>query len=187
MRTILSFFILFLLSSSVIAQKTSVLLFGNISFYHDKNTMYGNNNSSSVFGFTPGVGYGFSDNWTAGVNLGYSKYKNSYTSHSYSVGPFVRYTQKVSEIFSAFGQLSGDYFKTTYSADPDYHGVRVNLLPAIELNIKNGLAVNLNIGGIYFESTKVDGIKGSSNRLSLNLGSGATIGFSKRFGKKSSN
>lgn len=120
MRTILSFFILFLLSSSVIAQKNSVLLFGNISLYHDKSTMNGNDYSNSSFGFMPGIGYGFSNNWTAGVNLGYLKYKNSYTSHSYSAGPFVRYTQKISEIFSAFGQLSGDYFKTTYSADPDY-------------------------------------------------------------------
>jgi hypothetical protein len=181
MRTIIPFFIFLLLSCSVIAQKNSVLLSGNIYFQHDKNTAYGNDNSSSNFGFMPLIGYGFSDNWTTGLSLGYVSYKDNYKSHTYSAGPFARYTHRISDIFSAFAQLSGSYYKRTFSADPDYHGLDINLIPAIELNIKNGFAVNLNLGGLYYESTKVDGVPGSSNRLSLNFGSGVAIGFSKRF------
>jgi hypothetical protein len=181
MRTIISLFVILLLSFTATAQKKTILLAGNIYFQQDKNRSYGNDNSSSNFGFTPLIGYGFSDNWTAGVALGYEKYKSNYKSHTYSAGPFARYTHQISEIFSVFGQLSGTFYKRTYSADPDYHGLDINLIPAIELNIKKGFAVNLNIGGVYYEYTKVDGVPNSSSRLVLNFGSGVTIGVSKRF------
>jgi hypothetical protein len=166
------------------AQKGSVLLYGNIGYSSEKNSVDGSNGTSKAFGFSPGVGYQIADKWTLGLNLGYETYHNGYTSKKYSVGPFVRYTKQLSEIFSLFAQIQASYSINNFSSDPTSKYINIDAFPAIELNLGKGFALNFNFGGIRYQSAKVKGKSGSYDRLNLNIGSGAGFGISKRFGTK---
>jgi hypothetical protein len=165
------------------AQKGSVLVYGNLGYSSEKNSVDGSTGTTKTFGFSPGVGYQVADKWTLGLNLGYQKYRSGYTSNKYSAGPFLRYTKQISELFSFFAQIQATYSINDFSADPTSTSINVDAFPAIELNLGKGFALNFNFGGIGYESIKVKGKSGSYDRLNLNIGSGAGFGISKRFVK----
>jgi len=169
------------------AQKGSILLYGNVGV---SSTKEADDDKTSSFNINPGVGYQFTDNWTAGVNLGYgqTKYNPSgigatSTSKDYNAGVFARYTKPLGSIFSIFGQANVGYVGTDFDGGKS-NGFGANVFPAVALNVHNGFALNFSFGGISYETTKVKGASESRNAFALNFGQQAHIGISKNFGGK---
>ena len=167
------------------AQKGSILLYGNVGI---SSTKEADDDKTSSFNINPGVGYQFTDNWTAGVNLGYgqTKYNPSgigatSTSKEYNAGVFARYTKPLGNIFSIFGQANVGYVGTDFDGGKS-NGFGANVFPAVALNVHNGFALNFSFGGISYETTKVKGASESRNAFDLNFGQQAHIGVSKNFG-----
>ncbi|MEX6686087.1 hypothetical protein QTN47_01195 [Danxiaibacter flavus] len=175
------------LAAGAKAQKGTTLLYGNV----DLTTM----KDYSQVGFNPGVGFGFGENWTVGANLGIYAAKDK--NPGFQAGPFLRYTKKLSEVFSLFGQLNAGYANVEgvftgnmngfpmVDGNPELkgNGFGANITPAIFINVKNGFGVNINFGGIGFESFKYDG-SSSASTFGLTFGRGAGLGISKTFGGK---
>src|SRR5688500_12343054 len=90
------------------AQKGSILLYGNVGVSSTKDA---DDDKTSSFNVNPGIVYQFTDNWTAGINLGYGQSKlnpsgigATSTTKEYNAGIFGRYTKPLGSIFSLFGQ-----------------------------------------------------------------------------------
>lgn len=185
--------------SLLFAQKNTLLVFGNVGYHN--TTHQGTDNKESSFNFNPGVGYQFSDHWTAGIradinsaksdnfiNTGIGvtpiKYKYSET----GVGPFVRYSKSLSDIFSVYGQVEAGFGsgKDKYNGvtATKYTGFRSNLFPAIGINLHKGFALNADFGGLSYNTSKVKGTSGSTNTFDFTFGSTIKIGVSKNFSFK---
>ena len=169
------------------AQKGSVLLYGNVGI---STTKEADDDKYTTFQLNPGVGYQFTDNWTAGVNLNYGYNKAnpsgpgaSTTSKNYGAGLFARYTKPLGGIFSLFGQANAGYVGTDFGGNKT-NGFGIEVFPAVALNVHNGFALNFSFGSIGFESTKAKGVDGSNNDLWLNFGQQVNFGVSKNFGGK---
>jgi len=171
------------------AQKGSILVYGNVGFNSDKDAA---ENKESSFSINPGVGYQFTDNWTAGVNLGYSQTKNNpavvgaptSTWKGYNAGVFARYTKPLGSIFSIFGQGNAGYLGGEDFTGVKSNGFGVEVFPAIALNVHNGFALNFSFGGISYASTKTKGASESRNEFRLHFGQQVSAGISKNFGGK---
>ncbi len=175
------------------AQKGTTLLYGNFDFQARKDY--------SQIGLNPGVGFGLNDNWTVGANLGMYAGKGQYP--GFQAGPFVRYTKKLSDVFSVYGQLNAGYsnvagtFKSGGASISNFGGnpavnsfsqgkgnaFGANITPAVFINVKNGFGINVNFGGIGFENYKPNG-GSSSNNFGITFGQGMGLGISKTFGGK---
>ncbi len=169
------------------AQKGSILLYGNVGV---SSTKEADEDKTSSFNINPGIGYQLTDNWTAGVNLGYgqTKYNPSgvgatSTSKEYNAGLFARYTKPLGGIFSIFGQANAGYAGADFGGGKS-NGFGANVFPAIAVNVHNGFALNFSFGGISYASTKTKGASESRNEFDLNLGQQANFGISKNFGGK---
>jgi hypothetical protein len=184
MRNILLILFLSAITISTVAQKGSTLLYGNFTYQYLENHIYGSGQGSNL-SINPGIGYGLSNQWTAGLNLAFGLFKNnSEEAYTYGAGPFIRYTHPLSEIFSVFAQ-----FETLYAIEESQSGYEskklyAGLFPAVEMNIKNGFALNLGFGGIGFTRFITTGVPGNTNTLGVQFGSGMNFGVSKRFGRK---
>lgn len=186
------------LAAGVSAQKGTTLLYGNF----DMATM----KDYSQVGFNPGIGFGFGQNWTVGANLGVYAAKNEHP--GFQAGPFLRYTKKLSEVFSLIGQVNVGYSNVGgvfagVSADAksatsglfgnlpsvegtgfgNYTAIGANVTPMIFINVKNGFGVNINFGGIGYENGKYKGEDGQGV-FGVTFGRGAGLGISKTFGGK---
>ncbi len=83
------------------AQKESLLIYGNGGVSLSKSEGQQASNKTTQVNFSPGVGYQFNNNWTAGVYVGYSYYKsNDQKFYNLEIGPFIRYTKILSNILS---------------------------------------------------------------------------------------
>ncbi len=182
------------LTQAANAQKGSILLYGNIDAGSNKDNNVSSTNSS--FDFNPGVGYQFSNNWTAGLQLaiGSSKYDNgsgTVTKNSnFNVGPFLRYSKSLGDIFSVYGQLNVDYLSSkvqntvsSITTSVTTSGVMAGIVPAISVNVHKGLALNFNVGGLSYQTTKASSAK-SVDKFVFNFGQQVGIGISKNFGGK---
>jgi Outer membrane protein beta-barrel domain len=179
------------LITSANAQKGSVLLYGEADVSTSKTAA--NVKSSSVI-FAPGIGYQFNDNWTLGVAFGIGSVKEEIAAATgyydktsvISVGPFLRYTKPLNNLFSAYGQLDLDYISTKRTpfggAETKEDGFQGTITPAIALNVKNGFGIYFNIGGISYQTTKVDGAAEEANQFDFTFGKTVGIGVSKNFG-----
>jgi hypothetical protein len=193
------------------AQNGSLLVYGNVNFASNTDSFAFKSNSYSI---NPGIGYQFSDHWTAGINIAFGGTKseipinssattipsgNYNTTKFFNIGPFLRYTYSFNSIFSLYGQ--GEFNSISGSTSPyaliggTYKGYSMDLFPAIGVNIKNGFAINLSFGGIYYQSKTYSGQyynaqpgnippTSSSSQFVVTLGQGATFGISKNFGMK---
>ncbi|WP_346237808.1 outer membrane beta-barrel protein [Niabella insulamsoli] len=184
----------FLMAVAANAQKGTVLVGGNTSFSTLKNQHVFINDQfysisrSTNFAINPFVGYQFDKNWTAGVTGSLDWTKEKYVSPmnyagrhtSYGFGPFVRYTHQLSDIFSLFGQLEGQYKRTDGS---DLRGVSSKLFPAVFINVKNGFGLNLDFGGIEYEMSSYKHAPANlrSGQFGVNFGKTFNIGISKNF------
>ena len=121
-RSILTIFILFvLIASNVFSQealkKGSYSLSGSISFSSGTNSARSNETDYLNFLITPGLTYFFIDYLSAGINLSYGYYENTWKSgtqefkniyRSVSIGPVIRYYFS-SETFIPFLETSYRY------------------------------------------------------------------------------
>jgi hypothetical protein len=163
------------------AQKNTLLVYGNLDVLSDKEGSVKN----STFSISPGIGYQFTDNWTAGLNLaaGNTKYGVAgVKTSSFGVGPFIRYAYPLSDIFAVYGQFNANVLSGK-TAGLKSNGFQGTLFPAIGVNLKNGFALNFNFGSLGFGSNKVKGMEKTTN-FGLSFGSGAGFGISKNFGLK---
>lgn len=167
------------------AQTGSVLVGGNVGIET-------NSDDESTLSFSPYVGYQFSKNWTAGVAFDYASQKEEdagmeLKASAIAVGPFVRYTQPISDIFSVYGQLSAQYASAKTEFDGTTlgkaSGFGLNLYPAVFVNVKNGFGLNFDFGGVTYASLKPEG-GSSSSAFQFNFGKTVNIGISKNFGGK---
>jgi len=190
------------------AQKGTFLVMGSVGFESVKNSFGVNETKNNVFTFSPKVGYQVNDNWTFGIeaSVGGSKEEtltvngggflvtNTTKNTGVSVGPFARYTQPISEIFSAYvdmgiGFQSGKVTNETPAPFPPFptlttttkgDGIYVGVTPAIFINVKKNFGLNFSIGGLGYETFNYDG-GSDNNRFYLNFGQTVNIGISKNF------
>jgi hypothetical protein len=189
------------------AQKGTYLVAGSFGFGlgsgHQSNGF--SEDKSNYFNISPRIGYQYNENWTAGIQTSFSTNNNETKdfnsnivyyrkSNDYNIGPFIRYSKKLSELFSLNGDLSTvlSFGKSTSSiSTPNSNsnsnstqGFNVGFSPSIYLNIKNNFGLNFGLGGIYYGSSKgidTNRINTNSNGFNLNFGQSVSIGLSKNF------
>jgi hypothetical protein len=185
------------------AQKGTVLVSGNVSFWSDKNSNQGSESKGENFNFSPKVGYQLKDNWTVGAEAGFSSSKNEYTylenasnnqeriTKNFSAGAFVRYSKSLSQTFLLYADLGAGYktlkeTSTNSFSDPvtyttTFDGVYANFAPGLFLNIKNNFGLNFGIGGLTYSNTKSDQNNGKNSNFYFNFGQSFNVGISKNF------
>lgn len=192
MKKLFTFSFLMISMVTVKAQSGTVLLGGDVSYSSTKGPSFGGDYKSNNVSFDPYVGYQFNDNWTAGIVAGILNAKqeqngNNQKQSSFNAGPFLRYTQNLSDIFSLYGQLEGRFgsvkTKNNGTTIGESNNTAVNLYPAAFINLKNNFGLNFNFGGLSYSGTKPKG-GDATNTFSINFGKVATIGISKNFGTK---
>jgi opacity protein-like surface antigen len=168
------------------AQKGSILVYGDLGAHTVKQP---NDDKTTEFSINPGIGYQFSDHWTAGIAGGYghSKVEPStgaeQKSNTYRAGGFGRYTYVFSSIFSLYGQ--GDvYYHGQKIEDVKSNGFGAAITPAVGINVSKGFALNIGFGGISYETIKIKDADNSTKTFDVNFGKNVTIGVSKNFGGK---
>jgi hypothetical protein len=179
-KILLAAFMMAGLAITANAQKGSILLFGNVG------ASTTNNNGGGSFNINPGIGYQFCDNWTAGVEGGYSYTDRGSITKMYTAGAFLRYTKPLVGIFSYYAQLDAVYQGQKVlsgSNSFNFNGFDAKITPAISMNVKNGFALNFGIGGLEFNTSKGNftGAQ-SSGTFSFTVGQQFNIGISKNFG-----
>jgi hypothetical protein len=169
------------------AQYRSVLVYGNAGVGSNKNAAGTKTFNGS---FNPGVGYQFSNELTAGLNLGIGS--SSITPmggtaakiSNLSFGPFVRYTKVLSNMFGVFGQANVGINSNRAAGTATGSGVYANIQPSAYVNLKNGFALNFTFGSLGFGTQKATGATTSSSGFGLDFGTGAGFGISKNFAAK---
>lgn len=181
-----------LLTSLIIhahAQQGSILLYGAVAYSSVTSNLGGSNKASA---FAPGIGYQFSHDWTAGVDLSYAHLNDGTNSDNLlAVGPFLRYTKTISDLFSIYGQMDIHYDHNSFgsSGETPENGFDFKLFPAVFINLKKGFGLNFDFGGLEYQSLTqkpAAGFPGASNQVlntfAFTFGEGITIGISKNFG-----
>lgn len=175
------------------AQAGSILVFGDLGIHATKDSTK-NPTKTLDFNITPGIGYQFNNNWTAGIYLGFesssSKPDNGKRSsyNTISGGLFGRYTCRLSDIFFVYGQAQVGYYGGKARFDGETidksgtSGFQASLVPAIGVNVHNGFALNFGFGGLGFMTAKHDGADYSYSELDFNFGQQFHFGVSKNFG-----
>ena len=188
-KVLVAAFALVSLTASV--QEGTLLVAGDVNLGTSKTPSAPNDIKSTNLSLNPTVGYQFNENWTAGVKaeIGSSKYTSNTNvvskSSSIGVGPFVRYTKTLSNIFSLYGQLEGMFGTNKSNGTKTSTSTNVNLFPAVYVNVKNGFGLSFSFGGLGYSSNKPTGGK-ATNSFGINFGQTANIGIQKNFslGKK---
>ncbi|MBS1496588.1 MAG: outer membrane beta-barrel protein [Bacteroidetes bacterium] len=175
------------------AQTGSVLVGGDVDFKSITTPSGSNDIKQNIISFNPTIGYQFTDHITAGITGAVSSDKTTQGNVENKItglsgGPFIRYAEELSNIFSVYGQLQATFGtnKNTSVAGPisttsKSNSTSVDLFPAAFINLKNNFGLNFNFGGISYNSVKPSGQK-STNTFDVNFGKVATIGISKNFG-----
>jgi Outer membrane protein beta-barrel domain len=181
------------------AQKGTYLVSGNVSFWSNKDSNRASESKFDNFNFSPKVGYQFKDNWTVGVETGFSSSKNKYTyqenesnnqeriTKNFSAGAFVRYSKSLSQMFLLYADLGAGYknLKETntnsFSSTTTFDGFYMSFAPGLFLNIKNNFGLNFGIGGLTYSNTKSNQNNASNSNFYFNFGQSFNIGISKNF------
>lgn len=179
------------------AQAGSILVFGDLGIHTTADTAK-EPNRTFAFNITPGVGYQFNKNWTAGIFLHYDvvNFKPGGTpsiksgERTYGGGLFGRYSCPIGEHFFIFGQAQAGYFSSRATLDGEgvdhtgESGFGVALFPAVGVNVCHGFALNFGFGGVsYLNQRHEDSDNGYSN-FDLTFGQQFNLGISKNFGGK---
>lgn len=177
------------------AQKGTVLVSGSISYWSMKESGDGFKTTNNNFGFSPKVGYQFTDNWTLGAEAELSFREDKYTnqemkSNSYSAGAFVRYSKPLSDLFFIYADLGAGYSGTKSKSDYDFsdpyvvktkaNGFYAAIEPSVAINLKKGFALNFSVGGLDYYSRNVDNGNKESN-FYFTFGRSFSAGLSKNF------
>ncbi|PJJ48407.1 hypothetical protein [Hymenobacter chitinivorans] len=166
----------------------TVSLGGSVGYSRDKSTTSGTYNNqtystettSSQFHFTPSVGYFFADNLAIGLSLGYSSYREPYSTYTPApgvvraeldpttvvrVGPYVQYYKMFTEQFGVVGTLAGGFQKAktydyvnngTLISEQKGSGLYAGLTPSIVFFPIPKLGLSASIGGLGYESMDFD-------------------------------
>jgi hypothetical protein len=133
---------------------------------------------------SPGVGFNILPNLAIGVDAYYTASRTTYDkktlgsfpnidqvkTYDYGVGPFVRYTQPLSQYFFAFGQFSAHYIKgretfrtvtaqiggNSYVKDDNYKGFDVSFVPAVGAMLTKTWGLTFSVGGVGYQYMKWD-------------------------------
>jgi hypothetical protein len=171
------------------AQKNTLLVGGNVSLTTQKVPDLSDGIKTTVFTFSPTVGYQFNNNWTAGIVADAASSKETQGSREtkisgVAVGPFIRYTHNLSNLFSVYGQFETKFggIKETHESGTAFKSstAEINLFPALFVNFKNSFGLNFNIGGISYTNIKPKDFDGT-NSFNFNFGKTVNIGISKNF------
>lgn len=185
------------------AQKGTVLVLGDVSFWSNKDSNQASDSKTENFSFSPKVGYQFKDNWTVGVETGFSSSKNEYTflenlpnnqeriTKNFSVGAFVRYSKSLSQMFLLYADLGAGYNNSketyTYLSYPQnnekntFDGFYTSFAPGLFLNIKNNFGLNFGIGGLTYSNVKSNQNNAIDSNFYINFGQSFNVGISKNF------
>lgn len=173
------------------AQKGSFLVYGNGAVSHTSDdAAFVNSVNRTDWRINPGIGYQLSQHFTLGLQGSYHR-----SDYQWSLGPFVRYTQPLTKIFSFYGQIdlsytSRDVSLTTYtnpspgivmpmSVADRTDGFRTAITPAIMMNVYKGWAFNLATGGLNFTTESARNYSNTSTDFNLTLGQQFVFGVSK--------
>lgn len=175
------------------AQAGTILVFGDAGISATKEAAE-KPDKELKFNVTPGVGYQFTKNWTAGIYGNYS----SQTVHpdggersgdvNFGGGVFGRYTHTISPIFFLFAQArvgynAGHAIVAGEKLDGSEHsGIEAGLFPAVGVHVINGFALNFSVGGVNFASSKMKEADYSASSFNLTFGQQLNFGISKNFG-----
>lgn len=165
------------------AQKNTFLVYGNVDLGYQMDR---DDNRAKGFALNLGVGYQFSHNWTIGVEGGYNTFRvrpdgvdDWALSDAYRFGPFVRYTKPVNKIIATWVQAGvsavGGYTGTTDTRvrTTKYTGTYSYIKPGVSVFFCDRWALNFDLGGIEYASTK--------NRGDVNRDNSFNIGFGQQF------
>lgn len=162
------FFALILLFSTTVIANAQIVVGGSIGFNSsggsiDANGHTSDKNNVSNFTFSPMVGYFFSENFLAGVELGVTSSRNenpsastTTTTSSFGLTPYARYYAFRMNKFSIFGQaelgLSFGKEKTkigsTTNDGPKTSTFSLMVFPGIAYDISDRLELQAAIGGL---------------------------------------
>lgn len=167
----------------------SILVYGDAGF---STVNEFNNDKNITWNVSPGIGYQFNRNMTAGINVSWSQLSTQAAGapdptviNRYNLGAFYRYTHPISNTFFAFAQFNGGYqgTYTTLGGVPAFAeatGFYGNITPAIGVHVGKGVALNFAFGHIGYQSETMDA-PGSPNRsgFDVTFGQQFNIGVSK--------
>jgi opacity protein-like surface antigen len=195
MKKTILFLLTLLFSTQLFAQvKNQVLLYGNLGGSFAKNEF---GEKSTNFRIAPGVAYNITDHWAAGITGMYSFHSDVDTgaipfktkSGDWAVGPIVRYTKPLGELFFIYGQLELTYGQQSAVIvngvtlpKPDAYRLSANFYPSVGLNLNNGFALNFAFGGLNYTYSKTKALPDAGQQVVLNFGSAFQFGVSKFFG-----
>ncbi len=193
-KTILFILALIFCTQSFAQSQAQILIYGNLNGSFEK-TEWGQKNY--WLNINPGAGYHISDRIAVGIQGKYGTNGSQDTGiivlkssqSNWSVGPFVRYTRPLGEVFFIFGQLDLGYGmqgmgKVNGVKIPNMETMELsaNFYPSVGLNIHEGLALNFAFGGLNYKYRKTESVPSGSHQANLNFGSAIQIGFSMFFG-----
>lgn len=174
-------------------QAGSILAYGDAGF---STVTDFNKDKTLSWNFTPGIGYQFNDNMTAGLNLSWAQLSTQALGapdptvlNTYMAGAFFRYTHPFSNTFFAFAQFNGGYTGTytTMGAAPATgrgDGYYANIMPAIGVHVGKGFALNFAFGHIGYRAENSNPPVGPSmtrTEFDFTFGQQFNIGVSKNF------
>jgi hypothetical protein len=188
-------FISILCTNALSAQtKGQILLYGSVTAYSMKSAW---GQKSTFLRAAPGVGYNLSDNWAVGIAGMYDLRRDVDTgvlalktkSNNWSVGPFIRYSQPLGDLFFIFGQFELGYGQPTAGIKsgvpypkPDLYNISASFFPSVGLELNNGFALNFAFGGITYNYSKTKMLPDADQSVTLNFGHAFQFGVSKFFG-----
>lgn len=172
----------------------TVLLYGNVGLLRTSDGA-DDPEKFSRFEFSPGIGYQFNNNWAVGLQASIISEKETIDpvqndfahTNEFQVGPFLRYTQSLGNIFNVYGQLDLGFRGTREKEDgvdgvDKSAGILGRITPAISINVKNNFMLNFNIGGISYVTDKPDVDNADTeSEFDFNFGRTINIGISKNF------
>jgi hypothetical protein len=188
MKTIMVAAILLGFAAGAKAQNNTLLIYGNAGYASEKNDA-----KLSSYSFRPGIGYQFTDNWTAGINVGVWGDKRrddgGYVKNNHlEAGPFIRYAYPLGSVFAVYGQMDVNYLhhkqnNTVANTTFRSNGVAARIWPALAANVYKGLALNFKFGEIGYTTEKTKEIGNKSHRFlaDFNWTTGFQFGISKNF------
>ena len=158
-------------------QMGDMFINGGIGYSHSKpeinnGTTTAKGASDNRFFFTPSVGYQFDRNWGAGltfkydinrtVSTGLNNTEIKVTDRALGIGPFLRYTQPLSQMFFVYGQLNALYVNGKKSSDiggtntttGKINGFDVSIMPAIGINLSRSIAVTGSFGRLGYATLR---------------------------------
>jgi len=191
-RSLLTAIITVLSLSHVFAQKGTWLWYGNLGGSHaavDAGLVDGVKTSFST---TDGIGYQFSDHWHVGLQGSYHYAESEHydsagatatvKTPSWSYGIFVRYStgKRVYGYLQLDAGWAGSRQRINDVETGKSDGFGAGLTPAVGVNVYHGWCINLNLGGISYNSSNPNNVTTTS--LVYNIGQTFVFGISKIFG-----